>query len=270
MRVDRVVAYFAPGAGLGHLNRGLAICLGLRANGIDARLITNSPFSAGIAGLSGCPVVELPTARWAEMARAYADEIRPAMIVTDTFPYGLRDEWKERVPSRLAHVARRLLAPVVLRQGDFAGVMRAEPLAAAHVAALGDSAALPGPVRIAPGRLPTRVPEPLGRTGLTLVVHSGPKEEVEHLQGLAGPDAVTVSPWSGIDYYPATNLFADARRVFTGAGYNSMADGLWWPEKHVAVPFPRRHDDQAARLAGFFTSPIDGTLSAVEFLSTLL
>jgi hypothetical protein len=98
---------------------------------------------------------------------------------------------------------------------------------------------------------------------LTLVVHSGAEGEVEELVGLAGPGCVVISPWSGAEYYPATNLYARAGRVITGAGYNSMADLLGWREKHVAVAFERKYDDQAARVRGFFREPGDGTWQAV-------
>ena len=51
--------------------------------------------------------------------------------------------------------------------------------------------------------------------------------------------------------------------MITGAGYNSMADLLGWREKHVAVPFGRKYDDQAARVRSFFSEPRDGTGQAV-------
>lgn len=270
MATDReVVAYFAPGGGLGHLNRGLAVCLGLRDAGVDARIVTNSPFAEGLAGLARCPMVRL-TREWAASARAYVEETRPRAVVTDTFPYGLREEWRGAAPGCLIHVARRLLVPVVVARSDFALVVEAEPLAAEHRAALGSSMALEGPILLAPGRVATPVPALLDRDGLTLVVHSGPEEEMAVLREMTEGPHVVISPWSGCEYYPATNLYARAARVITGAGYNSMADMLAHRGRHTAVPFPRRYDDQAARVASFFREPADGTGQAARAILSVL
>ena len=60
MQIDRgIVAYFAPGGGLGHLNRALAVCLRLRDAKVDARIVTNSPFAEGLAALAHCPIIRL-------------------------------------------------------------------------------------------------------------------------------------------------------------------------------------------------------------------
>ena len=58
--------------------------------------------------------------------------------------------------------------------------------------------------------------------------------------------------------------------MFPGAGYNSMADLLGWREKHVAVPFARKYDDQAARVRSFFSEPRDGTEQAVGAILSVL
>jgi hypothetical protein len=103
------------------------------------------------------------------------------------------------------------------------------------------------------------------------VVHSGEEEEeVAALVKLAGPECVVISPWSGVQYYPATNLYARAGRVITGAGYNSMADLLPWRGKHTAVPFVRTYDDQFARVREFFREPADGTGQAVAAILSVL
>jgi hypothetical protein len=41
-------------------------------------------------------------------------------------------------------------------------------------------------------------------------------------------------------------------------------------QNHTALPFPRRYDDQAARLRGFFTEPRDGTEMAARTIASLL
>lgn len=251
------------------MNRALAVCLELREAGVDARIVTNSPFSAGLAGLVKCPMVRV-LGDWADGARAYVEETRPRAVVTDTFPYGLREEWRGGAPGCLIHVARRLRAPVFLTRADFALILEAEPLAAGHRAALGSSVVLEGPIILAPGRVRTPVPAALDMDGLTLVVHSGPAEEVEVLRAMAAGPHVLISPWAGWEYYPATNLYARAERVITGAGYNSMADMLAHKGRHKAVAFERRHDDQAARLRSFFRTAGNGTGQAVRAICSVL
>lgn len=272
MRIDPgIVAYFAPGAGLGHLNRALAVCLRLRDAGVDARIVTNSPFAEGLAGLARCPIVRLAGDEWAEAARAFVAETRPRAVIADTFPYGLREEWRGAgLDAPLIHVARRLLTPFAILPGDFALILRAEPLSPEHGLALGGGVSLAGPILLPPGRITTPIPSELDRDDLTLVVHSGPEEEVAALVALAEPPYVVISPWSNVEYYPATNLYRRARRVITGAGYNSMADLLAFRDRHTAVAFPRRYDDQQARVREFFREPFDGTPQAVEAILSVL
>jgi hypothetical protein len=252
------------------MNRALAVCLPLRLRGVDARIVTNSPFAEGLALLAKCPVVRLDGPDWSSLARQWVDMARPRVVVTDTFPYGLRDEWRAAPPPCLVHVARRLIAPVAIRAADFVLLIQAEPLGASHAEALGRRLQLPGPIRLAPGQLPTPVPEPLDRDGLTLVVHSGPAAELDSLIALADGPCLTISPWSPVPYYPATNLYRRARRIITAAGYNSMADLLGFGERHTAVAFARKFDDQPARLRGFFKRNVDGTTHAVEAIESLL
>jgi hypothetical protein len=252
------------------MNRALAVCLPLRLRGVDARIVTNSPFAEGLAQLAKCPVVRLLGQDWASLARAWVDAARPRLIVTDTFPYGLRDEWRSSPPHRLVHVARRLRTPSPLQLADFALVIQAEPLGPGHAELLGDPLVLPGPIRLAPGQVPTPVPPPLERDGLTLVVHSGPEAELATLAALAGGPYIPISPWSAVPYYPAVNLYPRAHRILTGAGYNSMADSLGYGHRHTAVAFARTYDDQAGRLSGFFTRNLDGTPHAVEAIESLL
>jgi hypothetical protein len=252
------IAYYALGSGLGHLNRGLAVCLALRELGHDARLLSNSPFGRGVAGLARCPIVGLAP----EAVEEYLARSAPAVVVMDTFAQGLRGE---RPRGRaMVHVARRLREPVAVV--GFDAVIQAEPLAAEQEALLpGDTVRLPGPIRLEPGRVATPVPQELDRDGLHLVVHSGPSAEVAQLVALAPEPRAVVN----LNYYPACNVMARAAHVYSGAGYNMMADMLG-RANHTAVPFPRRFDDQAARLRGFFTEPIDGTALAARTIASLL
>lgn len=253
------------------MNRALAICLRLRDAGMDARIVTNSPFAHGLALLARCPIVALDGEAWAAAARQFVEDVKPRAVVTDTFPYGLREEWRGvplSVP--LIHVARRLLTPFPIYAGDFTLTLLAEPLAQDHADQLNPSVVLDGPILLPPARIAVPAPPELDRNDLTLVVHSGPEDEVAALIALAEPPYAVISPWSHVEYYPATNLYHRARRIITGAGYNSMADLLVHRDRHTAVPFARRYDDQHARMRHFFREPADGTDQAVSAILSVL
>ena len=49
-----------------------------------------------------------------------------------------------------------------------------------------------------------------------------------------------------------------------------MADLLAHRARHTAVPFPRRYDDQHARVEHFFRERADGTTEAVQLILSLL
>lgn len=283
------VLYFAPGSGLGHLNRALALCLELRSLGVTSRIVTNSPFAEGIAHAARFPITSIASGRWAEDAPAYLASVKPELAVFDTFPWGMRGEWlSTQVPS--VYMARRLQWQAYLdavggagRWDAFLRVIALEPLALEHeqaLAATREVVRLPGPIRLRPGSVNTPVPTQLQRildTGRAwLVIHGGVQREVDQLVAEArahmpeGAPLAVVSPWDGaFDYYPATNIVAVASHVVTGAGYNSMADLLDRPGCHTAIAFPRRFDDQAARLAQPRPDR-DGTTAAATAIAALL
>jgi hypothetical protein len=249
------VAYYAPGSGLGHVNRGLALCLALADLGVSVQLLTNSPFAPALAGLARCPIIGVAP----EHAAALVADLAPRVLVMDTFPDGLRGE-RPRAPA-MVHIARRLQHPVAV--SGFDSVLAAEPLSPEHHALLGPALVLPGPIRLAPGRIPTPVPAWLDHDGYHLVVHSGPAEEVDQLTALAPEPRRIISR----NYYPAVNLLHRAAWVYSGCGYNIMAEMLGRPN-HTALPFPRRYDDQFARRDGFFKEPADGTALAAHTIAS--
>jgi hypothetical protein len=273
-----VIAYFAPGAGIGHLNRALAVCLELRETGIAAEIVTNSPFAAGVAAAARFPIVRV--ANWERDVRRYVDERAPGALVLDSFPAGIHNEWAELpcgIPA--AYVARRMKDPPP-RVPRFARIIVAEPLSPAHDAAIAASGSdlvrLPGPIRLRPETVRTKVPDALQRVideGRPLVIHSGPEAEVRQL---LRPHAAIITPrlidapTPSFDYFPAGNLVASAAHVASGAGYNMMADMMFARDRHTAVAFDRRFDDQAARLACPFQAVQDGTREAAVALAPLV
>ncbi len=288
------VIYCAPGSGLGHLNRALAVCLELRELGVSARIVSNSPFAAGLARAARFPITGIATRRWREDVRAYVASVRPELVVCDTFPRGIRAEWEHGLPTPGVYLARRLNPEATA--GLFAdpdwrdGIRRvivAEELGEAHQGVIDASGIactrLPGPIRLRPGLVPTPVPPDLERIldagHCCLVVHGGPADEVAQLVAAARGhgDPVAVTPWGdavegvrSFDYFPAGNLVDRAVHVVSGAGYNVMADMMFLRHRHTAVSFPRRFDDQAGRLAAWRPVSRDGTHEAAQAIAELV
>jgi hypothetical protein len=283
------VLYFAPGAGLGHLNRALAICLQLRLAGIHATIVTNSPFAPGVARLARFPILGIPTSAWSQAVPACLERHQPRLVVTDTFPCGLRGEWRFPPAVPLVYIARRLkLPPYRDALGSLpprlpvARVIAIEPLAPDHEELLAHLPILrlSGPIRLKPHSLPVPLPPALDRLLQAphpwLVIHGGVPAEVEslvhHARALMPPTATLaiISPWgSAIDYYPATNIIDRAAAVVSAAGYNIMADMSARAVPHFPVPFPRTFDDQHARLRYPFGAG-DGAAEAARAIAALL
>ena len=287
--------YFAPGSGLGHLNRALAVCLALRERGVDAEIVTNSPFAEGMARAARHSITRIAIAQWKQAAPEYARSRAPQLAIVDTFPFGLRGEWS-MPPSglRIAYMARRLRMENYRESGDwtrFAAIIALEALFSDHEEAIASATVsvvrLPGPIRLPPGVIQTPVPPALGKlldSGKGwLVVHSGPPAESRHLVHVARskmpPDSplALIAPWGvdGVDcpcfeYFPACNLTAGAAHVVSGAGYNAVADMLVQRERHTAIPFERKFDNQAARLIALPDRPVDGTAFAADAIAHLL
>ncbi len=282
--MSRSLLYFAPGSGLGHLTRAVALCIELRDLGADPEIATNSPFAQAVARMVRLRVTRLATRSWAVDAPRLLAERAPRVAVADTFPQGFRGEWKLRPETPMIHVARRLRlesydAPPDAWRG-FALTIAIEPLAPEHDARLsGELVRLPGWVRLAPGRIATPPPAPLVRAldeGAALVVHSGPAAEAGRLIACARGERVVAITAAGelgapaFDYFPAANLYQRARWIFTGAGYNSMADTMHLRSRHTALAFHRRFDDQHGRLAAVAgESGVDSTRAAAEALASV-
>jgi predicted glycosyltransferase len=283
------IVYCAPGSGLGHVNRALAVCLQLRALGVSARIAANSPFAAGLARAARFPLTGIATATWREDVCSYVAAARPRLIVTDTFPRGFRGEWELPPPAPCLYLARRLNAAAVASlfadpawSRHLVRIVAAETLGAGQQTALQSAAVpvsrLPGPIRLRPGLIPTPVPAALDRlldTGRAcLVVHGGPVRELEQLAAAAQGrgELALISPWGapGFDYYPAGNLVHRAAHVVTGAGYNAMADMMHLRPRHTALAFARRFDDQAGRLADWRETGQDGAIQAAQAIAETL
>lgn len=289
----------APGGGLGHVTRACAIALALRERGVAARIVSSSRYAEGLGRLTGLAIDAIPSSRWAGDLPEHVKARAPRLAVLDTFPWGLRGEWIGVLPSgvRFVHLARRLKVNAYLDALELAWdpgapqlerVIIAEPLADGHAELLaqsgGEMVELPGRIRFPLGVVEPPVPPQLDRLLKSqptwLIVHSGPRAELDALVEAAEADrdgegalaAVVPEPPSGLpcpcfEYFPAAALFPRARRIVTAAGYNLMAEAAPFADRHLAVPFPRRYDDQPARLAGPPAGTLDGTPHAAQALA---
>lgn len=252
-----MILYYALGGGLGHLTRGRRVLetLGLAH---DAAFVTTSEYASDPRVTGGIPVIDHASLR--AVAR------RAERMLVDTFPCGIEGELSALdVPMDL--IARRLrwrayrdaMSSALPRFGTVYCVEELEP---------GQCAELTTP--LVP--LSWSVPDALSSIEpYWLVVHSGPAEEVRELveyacelQRLATekPDRTLVATrckielpqgFELVDAYPASPLFPSASRIITAAGFNAMHETAPWRDKHHAVPFARRFDDQYWRAAALRT-----------------
>ncbi|HVG22801.1 MAG TPA: hypothetical protein VND45_01495 [Thermoanaerobaculia bacterium] len=233
-----MILYYAVGGGLGHLVR--ATCV-LEKLALDATIVTASPFAERVCGAR--PFLRVP--RELERDRvAHRDWIRglgAERILADAFPGGIHGELcgldvpVDYVARLLRWDAYRAAVPYALPQ--IATTYVVEELTHAP----------PGNATALDLSLP-RVPV-VNEEAYWLVVHSGPEEEVRELvayaRELGAPRDLRVI--SGGEVWPATPLFPAAAKIITAAGFNVVLETEQWRGKHVAVPFPRRFDDQFAR-----------------------
>ena len=279
------VLYFAPGSGLGHVTRAMGVCLELRELGIAAGIVTNSPFAKPLAQIARIPITHIATSAWAIDAPKLLDERPPKLAVIDTFPNGIRGEWSSRPKVPLVHMARRLRLDNYASFADngrawsgFTLTIAIERLAREHETLLQPPLLhLSGLVRLRPSLLQTPVPEGLTRMldeGASLVIHGGPLEEVERLVVTAGTETpvAAITPWvipgtPTFDYFPAVNVIERAWHIYTGAGYNCIADTMHHRARHTAIAFQRRFDDQQARLDSISPLEIDATRQAAQAIA---
>lgn len=272
-----MLLYYALGGGLGHLVRARAFLHTLGLEG-EATLFTSSRFADDPRVTGGLPLVRVPPSLDGDRAglRALLErtlaELGATRLVVDAFPSGLLGELAGFVPPpgvALEHVARllrweRYVADASADLPRFATTWLVEELHDDHRRAL-ESAS--GEVRsldlVDPPPPPTEPLEP----PYALVVHSGPDEETLELVAFAhelscaervSPRLAVVAPsrpeglpadvaW--VDVFPATGLFAGAKRIVAAAGFNLVRQTDPFRDRRVLVPFPRRYDDPFARAA---------------------
>jgi hypothetical protein len=264
-----MVLYYALGGGLGHLTRASRV---LAALGLSDRaaVLTASRFARDERVVGELPVVEVPAVLGRDRAafrRWLVDALgalAPEELIVDAFPGGILGELCELDLPPARYVARRLRwsayrrrLPGPLPHYELAHVL--EPLAASHAQVVEAVAQRVEGLDLRAAR--SDGSEPLVNGPHTLVVHSGPDEEVAALAEYASElqpseTLVVVAPqrpptlpggavWQ--DVYPIGPHLPFAELVVTAAGFNAVLDGTAVRDRHRVIPFPRPLDDQFAR-----------------------
>jgi hypothetical protein len=158
-------------------------------------------------------------------------------LIVDTFPGGILGELCGMPLPRASLVARRLRWEVYEERLDgplpaYARTYEVEPLGVGEPLALAHAP----------------IGEPLTPEPHWLVVHAGPRHELDQLVARAAgaPKLIVVSP-RHTDVYPVAPHLAHAERVITAAGFNAIHENARWRDRHTIVPFPRALDDQFGR-----------------------
>ena len=109
--------------------------------------------------------------------------------------------------------------------------------------------------------IPDKLLWQMNQSKVHLIVHTGPESETRTLIQAArekinqeGEGTMAIihpvlcsrkkNAW---DYFPAAVLYPKARHIYSGAGYNSVAEQMPFKNKVTRIAFERKFDDQAFR-----------------------
>lgn len=295
------IVFLSPGAGLGHIARANAIASCLFSKGIKSTIIASSPFAEAMHRLSEVDCIQLSIRDWKKSIDALLDQLEPRLVVIDSFPAGIRGEWLSpsmRSKWKRCYLARHLkldpytdvidcsyqqLISTIPEQTLLLETLSTEHLEILHAAGT-HLHTLPGPVHFIPTHpaTPPAELEVMLNTGkLRLVVHSGPEHEINQLVAKAqadlnvGEQIALIAPCPNypslatFDYFPASALYSRALHVYTGVGYNSMAECAPIKNKHTAIPMERHYDDQKMRTM-MDIPPLNGVHFAAQTLINIM
>ncbi len=257
-----MIVYWAPGAGLGHVTRGLAVLHTLHP-GVRATLVTTSREVCRVPFTAAHDVVVVRPGDRGSLVEAGAALLSAGPVESvylDAFPAGLRGEWATLGTAgvRTVHVARRLQlgayhAAVGEHAPRFDACWAVEPLAPAHEAWLRQRSGSFDALSLMDPPSPEEAAPP---PHTWLVVHSGPRDECAALLHLAERDAhaapgpvhvvVEAPALTGRPLrYPA--IRPGYARIYSGAGFNACRQAPRTGARHITLPFARRFDDQPWR-----------------------
>jgi len=228
------VLYDGRGGGLGHITRGQAVGRQFILRGHEFVLLAQDNLWA----VKDCPWTNLPVGRALE-------EFSPSLIITDTFPLGLANEYASLWDGPMAFIWRPRMddADAVIPHLDrFITTVRPYPGGEGYILARD------------PSEISTRTRffvQPR-----LIAYHAG--SEADHLfrccqvaaQRIPNASLTCVSPNGGrrhFQYWPIIELLPQYDVAITAGGYNSYAECRAVGIRQVVWPLPRRTDNQVAR-----------------------
>lgn len=303
------VVFLAPGAGLGHIVRVSAIACSLAEKGIPSLILTTSKWAEALSKITNIPTISFTAKGWGQNISQYLSNTTASVVVQDTFPFGFRDENLEfhAKKKHFVYLARYLKTADYFsrlnKQWDklsplLSTIIEIEPLEKNHRELISETPSknfkLENRIRLSSEELRQNIPVNLQKSltckKIHLIVHSGPQHETEKLIMIAktqinnqNEEIAIINPLfaemkrkHSYDYFPAAALFPDVYRIYTGGGYNSIAETEPFLEKTTHLSFPRHYDDQQARIYTMrkTVQPAEkkkpGAIQTAEIISSLL
>jgi len=268
--------FYVMGGGWGHLYRVRTFINQFSIT--DFRILSNNPLVMKLFSPEEIVYVQGETLN--EVASQVQLLIKSLLfdeLYIDTFPKGLFGELNNIANTKIIYVARRLRWINYRELMDGADVRFdqtycVEPLEKEHEEFIIAYSVNTSFVELSyPSPNPECIPLkliPIGKP-IWLVVHSGEKAEVDSLLHYAmdiarienkSPSFVVLSDQLIAEedvicytWLPASDWFPLADRIFTGGGFNVIKQITPFRQKVTAIPFPRKYDDQAWRIASMLT-----------------
>ncbi len=247
--------YYAPGGGLGHLTRAVAILRQWRLHTKRrSLLVTYSPF-ASLAVREGVAVKQISGPE-APLLKRLLSRAAPKLLVVDTFPRGILGEIADLVPTLEcpAVLIQRYLNPVYLRQFNVAAFVGQHYRLVVRIAdalplqTLSQRTVDVPPVTVREAR---ELPPGGSRSGWLFVdwgEGSAPFAAVaQETASRRGKELRILRPG---EFYPAVELMGKAELVIGGGGYNFFHETALAGASAIFVPGRRMYDDQFGRTAG--------------------
>ena len=244
--------YYAPGAGLGQLTRGLAILRRWKAHTRrSALLVTYSAF-ASLVSRQGVAVKQIPGPEPEFVGRAVRGA-NPKLLVVDTFPRGIVGEIAELVPSLLcpAVLIQRYLNPSYLRQFKVAAFLGQHYRLAVRITdalepqTLSQRTVDVPPVTVREAR---ELPPARSRSGWLFVDWGeGSEPYLQVALEAARQRRKQLRILRPGESYPAVNWMPSAELVIGAGGYNLFHEVALTSTPAIFVPCRRMYDDQFGR-----------------------
>lgn len=277
--------FYVMGGGLGHLYRVRTFID--QGSLTPIKVLTNNPLAEKLFSNAEIVFVEHETPHGLiQQIHSALNTIPFSEFYIDAFPAGLFGELPV-LNQRTVYLARRLnWSPykVLVKPGQlrFNETLLLEELEEEHRQVVNEVSESISPIDLHyPPADSSRIisKEILSQAKpVWLIVHSFIREEVESLVRYAketarlekqDPVFIVLSDQQIVEedvycytWFPATDWFPLATRIFTGGGFNVLKQAVPYAEKITAIPFPRRYDDQAWRIKKFRAATGAAALSA--------